>query len=107
MWRIGGIVAVLLILGLTAAGLASVRKIAAGDRSQAIAAMAYGTESIPAVYKIFGPGNQSTHIKRIYSLAFQAFRHIAFDNPEGDTFGDSCFTNARLTNQYRVIFGTA
>lgn len=25
---------------------------------QAIAAMAYGTESIPAVYKIFGPGNQ-------------------------------------------------
>jgi histidinol dehydrogenase len=26
--------------------------------AQAIAAMAYGTESIPAVYKIFGPGNQ-------------------------------------------------
>lgn len=25
---------------------------------QAIAAMAYGTESVPAVYKIFGPGNQ-------------------------------------------------
>ncbi|MBG0860751.1 MAG: histidinol dehydrogenase [Bacteroidales bacterium] len=26
--------------------------------AQAIAAMAYGTESIPGVYKIFGPGNQ-------------------------------------------------
>ena len=26
--------------------------------AQAIAAMAYGTESIPKVYKIFGPGNQ-------------------------------------------------
>jgi histidinol dehydrogenase len=26
--------------------------------AQAIAAMAYGTESIPRVYKIFGPGNQ-------------------------------------------------
>ena len=26
--------------------------------AQAIAAMAYGTDSIPAVYKIFGPGNQ-------------------------------------------------
>ena len=25
---------------------------------QAIAAMAYGTESVPKVYKIFGPGNQ-------------------------------------------------
>ncbi len=26
--------------------------------AQAIAAMAYGTETVPAVYKIFGPGNQ-------------------------------------------------
>ena len=26
--------------------------------AQAIAAMAYGTESVPKVYKIFGPGNQ-------------------------------------------------
>jgi len=26
--------------------------------AQAVAAMAYGTESVPAVYKIFGPGNQ-------------------------------------------------
>ena len=26
--------------------------------AQAVAAMAYGTESVPQVYKIFGPGNQ-------------------------------------------------
>ena len=26
--------------------------------SQAIAALSLGTESVPAVYKIFGPGNQ-------------------------------------------------
>lgn len=36
-------------------GLASIYKVGG---AQAIAAMAFGTESIPAVYKIFGPGNQ-------------------------------------------------
>jgi len=36
---------------------------------QAIAAMAYGTETIPAVYKIFGPGNQYvTQAKKIIHL---------------------------------------
>jgi histidinol dehydrogenase len=36
-------------------GLSEIYKIGG---AQAIAAMAYGTESIPKVYKIFGPGNQ-------------------------------------------------
>ena len=37
---------------------------------QAIAAMAYGTESIPKVYKIFGPGNQYvTAAKQLVELA--------------------------------------
>ena len=36
---------------------------------QAIAAMAYGTETIPKVYKIFGPGNQYvTTAKQLISL---------------------------------------
>ena len=37
------------------AGLTEIYKIGG---AQAIAAMAYGTESVPKVYKIFGPGNQ-------------------------------------------------
>lgn len=41
-----------------AAQLCGISKIFRVGGSQAIAAMAYGTESIPQVYKIFGPGNQ-------------------------------------------------
>jgi histidinol dehydrogenase len=43
---------------LYAAQLTGVRKIFKAGGVQAIGAMAYGTETIPAVYKIFGPGNQ-------------------------------------------------
>lgn len=43
---------------LFAASLVGVTKVFKVGGVQAIAAMAYGTESIPAVYKIFGPGNQ-------------------------------------------------
>lgn len=43
---------------LFAARLAGVTQIYKVGGAQAIAAMGYGTESIPKVYKIFGPGNQ-------------------------------------------------
>ena len=43
---------------LYAADLCGVTKIFKAGGAQAIAAMAYGTESIPKVFKIFGPGNQ-------------------------------------------------
>ncbi len=41
-----------------AAGMAGVTRVFRVGGAQAIAAMAYGTESIPKVYKICGPGNQ-------------------------------------------------
>lgn len=43
---------------LYAAQLVGIRRIYKAGGVQAIAAMAYGTETIPQVYKIFGPGNQ-------------------------------------------------
>jgi histidinol dehydrogenase len=43
---------------LFAAHLTGIEKIFKIGGAQAIAAMAFGTESIPQVYKIFGPGNQ-------------------------------------------------
>ena len=43
---------------LYAAGLCGVTKIFKAGGVQAIAGMAYGTETIPKVFKIFGPGNQ-------------------------------------------------
>lgn len=47
--------------------------------AQAIAAMAYGTATIPAVYKIFGPGNQ--YVTKAKELVQQA--GIAIDMPAG------------------------
>lgn len=43
---------------LYTAKLVGITKIFKTGGAQAIAAMAYGTESVPKVYKIFGPGNQ-------------------------------------------------
>ncbi|MFA5829117.1 MAG: histidinol dehydrogenase [Candidatus Gracilibacteria bacterium] len=43
---------------LVAADLCGITEIFKVGGAQAIGAMAYGTESIPKVYKIFGPGNQ-------------------------------------------------
>ncbi|MGC4231958.1 MAG: histidinol dehydrogenase [Niabella sp.] len=43
---------------LYAASLCGITKIFKTGGAQAVTAMAYGTKTIPAVYKIFGPGNQ-------------------------------------------------
>jgi histidinol dehydrogenase len=64
---------------LFAANLVGVTKIFKAGGVQAIGAMAYGTESIPQVYKIFGPGNQYvTAAKQQVSRA-----GIAIDMPAG------------------------
>lgn len=43
---------------LFAAQLLGIDRIAKIGGAQAVAALAFGTETVPAVYKIFGPGNQ-------------------------------------------------
>ncbi|MEX1139929.1 MAG: histidinol dehydrogenase [Bacteroidota bacterium] len=58
---------------LAAAAVAGIREIYPVGGAQAIAAMAYGTESVPRVDKIFGPGN------RFVNLAKQ----IVAADPEG------------------------
>lgn len=64
---------------LYAAKVAGVHRIFKIGGTQAIAAMAYGTETVPKVYKIFGPGNQYvTAAKQLVSL-----RDVAIDMPAG------------------------
>lgn len=64
---------------LYAAKLVGITKVFKIGGVQAIAAMAYGTESVPSVYKIFGPGNQYV------TLAKQLVTKegIAIDMPAG------------------------
>jgi histidinol dehydrogenase len=64
---------------LVAARIAGVSRVFKAGGVQAIGAMAYGTESVPKVYKIFGPGNQYVMCaKQQVSL-----HDVAIDMPAG------------------------
>ena len=88
---------------LVAARVAGVSKIFKTGGVQAIGAMAYGTESVPKVYKIFGPGNQ-------YVMAAKqqvSLHDAAIDMPAGpsevcvvaDNSCDAAFVAADLLSQ--------
>lgn len=88
---------------LFAAQLAGITKIFKAGGAQAVAAMAYGTESIPKVYKIFGPGNQYvTCAKQLIQSD-----NVAIDMPAGpsevcvlaDDSADPSFVAADLLSQ--------
>jgi histidinol dehydrogenase len=64
---------------LFAASLVGVTSVFKVGGAQAIAAMAYGTESIPNVYKIFGPGNQ--YVTKAKQLVTED--GVAIDMPAG------------------------
>lgn len=88
---------------LFAAKEAGVNKIFKIGGVQAIGAMAYGTKSVPQVYKIFGPGNQYVMAaKQLVSL-----RDVAIDMPAGpsevqviaDETANASFVAADLLSQ--------
>ena len=88
---------------LVAARVAGVSHVFKAGGVQAIGAMAYGTESIPRVYKIFGPGNQYVMAaKQLVSL-----HDTAIDMPAGpsevcvvaDASSDAEFVAADLLSQ--------
>jgi len=88
---------------LFSAQLVGIDKIYKIGGAQAIAAMAYGTETIDSVYKIFGPGNQYvTAAKQLVQM-----QGIAIDMPAGpsevcvmaDETADPSFVAADLLSQ--------
>jgi histidinol dehydrogenase len=88
---------------LYAASLVGITKIFKVGGAQAIAAMTYGTDSIPAVFKIFGPGNQYVTAAKQYAQRF----NIAIDMPAGpsevmvvcDDTANALFVAADLLSQ--------
>lgn len=88
---------------LFAAKVAGITSIFKAGGAQAIAAMAYGTATIPSVYKIFGPGNQYV------TCAKQLVQRdgIAIDMPAGpsevcvlaDETADAAYVAADLLSQ--------
>lgn len=88
---------------LYAAKLVGITKVFKVGGAQAIAALAFGTESIPKVYKIFGPGNQ--YVTKAKQLASEV--GVAIDMPAGpsevlvmaDEKADPSFLAADLLSQ--------
>ena len=88
---------------LYAASVTGIDKIYKVGGAQAIAAMAYGTQTIPQVYKIFGPGNQ--YVTAAKQLIQQ--EGIAIDMPAGpselcvlaDETANAAFIAADLLSQ--------
>jgi len=64
---------------LYTAALCGVSQIYTVGGIQAIAAMTFGTETIPAVYKIFGPGNQYVTVAKQWATRY----NVAIDMPAG------------------------
>lgn len=64
---------------LFAAKLVGIKKIFSVGGAQAIAAMTFGTETIPQVYKIFGPGNQYVTAAKQLATRYG----VAIDMPAG------------------------
>lgn len=88
---------------LFAANLVGVTKIFKVGGAQAIGALAYGTQSIPNVYKIFGPGNQ--YVTKAKQLVME--EGLAIDMPAGpsevlvmaDDSAEPAFVAADLLSQ--------
>lgn len=88
---------------LFAAEIVGIKKIFKVGGAQAIAAMTYGTETIPNVYKIFGPGNQ--YVTKAKQIIME--EGVAIDMPAGpsevlvlaDETCDPSFVAADLLSQ--------
>jgi histidinol dehydrogenase len=88
---------------LYAAKLVGIKKVFKVGGAQAIAALAYGTETIPKVFKIFGPGNQ--YVTKAKQMVME--EGIAIDIPAGpsevlvlaDDTADPAFVAADLLSQ--------
>jgi len=88
---------------LYTAQLCGVTKIYKIGGIQAIAAMTFGTESIPKVYKIFGPGNQFVTVAKQLATKYD----VAIDMPAGpsellvvaDDTADASFVASDLLSQ--------
>ena len=96
----GGKVHPAILYAAQQAGVTTIYKVGG---AQAIAAMAYGTQTIKAVYKIFGPGNQYvTAAKQLVQM-----QGVAIDMPAGpsevcvlaDETADAAFIAADLLSQ--------
>uniref|UniRef100_A0A0N4ZZD3 NDK domain-containing protein n=1 Tax=Parastrongyloides trichosuri TaxID=131310 RepID=A0A0N4ZZD3_PARTI len=67
----------------------------------------HGLQPLLELAAVFGPGDQGAHVERQHLLVLQAFRHVAVDDPQCESFDDGGLADAGLADQDRVVLGAA
>src|SRR5690606_31075023 len=66
----------------------------------------HGLQALFKLAFVFGAGDQGGDIQPVDLLALQVLRDVLVDNAPGDTLDDGRFSDARITDQYRVVLFT-
>ena len=67
----------------------------------------HGLEPFLEFAAIFGAGDQRAEIERDQLLVGKAFRHVAIDDAQRQTFDDRGLADAGLADQHRIVLGAA
>ena len=62
-----------------------------------------GLQAFLKLAAVLGTGHQRAHIQAEHRAILQVFRHIAADDPLGQTFGDGGLAHTGFTDQHRVV----
>ena len=66
-----------------------------------------GLQAVLELTPVLRPGNQGAHVERDDPLVFQAFRHVAADDPLREAFDNGGLADAGFANQNRIVLGAA
>ena len=67
----------------------------------------HGLQPLLEFAAIFGAGDHRAEIEREQLLVLQAFRHVAIDDAQRQTFDDRGLADAGLADQHRIVLGPA
>ena len=67
----------------------------------------HGLEPLLELAAIFRARDQRAEIERQQLLVFQAFRHVAIENPQRQAFDDGGLSDTGLADQHRIVLGAA
>ena len=67
----------------------------------------HGLQAVLELTAVLGAGDQRAHVELDEVAVAQRTRHVAGHDTLGDALDDSCFTDARLTDEHGVVLGAA
>ena len=67
----------------------------------------HGFQPLLELAAVFCTRNQRAHVEREQLLVFQAFRHVAVEDPQRQPFDDRGLADAGLADQHRIVLGAA